>query len=181
MWERGKGMAAGLFPPVPLRRESPHHGVPTEQSKSPKKAVLRPLKAEGRTQKRGVSSEGLNTCFRSPSLRGFTTPEPGQKGNHNGFPGVQKTVNSFRPTLDLCVCLSPHPHPSSSFLNHYSSPATSSPPFLLCTSFRISANASRILPTHRSRYYCDIPTLSKDAACVDHSIQGPFQNRDPRN
>ena len=37
-------------------------------------------------------------------------------------------MNSFRPALDLCVCVSlSRSLPSTSFLNHYSSPATSSP------------------------------------------------------
>ena len=164
MWEGGEKAAARLLPPVPLRRKTPHYGDPPSSKANPQSgrraiqgtAAGAGMQGSRQTRKEASPEKRRITCFRSQGRGGFTTPDPPQKGNPTAFPGVVKTVNSFRPALDLCVCVSlSRSLPSSSFLNHSSSPATSSPtPFLLCTSCRVAANiSSRILPTHSSRNY----------------------------
>lgn len=191
MWESGEGAAARLFPPVPLRRETPHLGDPCQAKQISEESGRWAIKgrgadaeaqSSGQTRKEASPQKGRIAFFRSQCSGGFTTPDPAQKGNPTAFPGVEKTVNSFRPALDLCVCVSLFLSlPSLSFLNYYSSPATSSPtPFLLCTSCRVAANiSSRILPAHSSRNYWDV--LTEDAARVGRSARGPFQKPDPRN
>lgn len=65
--------------------------------------------SSGQTRKEASPQKGRIAFFRSQCSGGFTTPDPAQKGNPTAFPGVEKTVNSFRPALDLCVCVSLFP------------------------------------------------------------------------
>lgn len=165
MWEDGEKAAARLLLRFLYGEKLRTTAIPRQAKQIPKESGRRAIQGTAavagtqgsrQTRKEASPEKRLITCFRSQGRRGFTTPDPPQKGNPTAFPGVVKTVNSFRPALDLCVCVSlSRSLPSSSFLNHYSSPATSSPtPFLLCTSCRVAANiSSRILPTHSSRNY----------------------------
>ena len=89
--------------------------IPRQAKQIPKESGRRAIQGteEGagtqgsrQTRKEASPEKRRITCFRSQGRGGFTTPDPPQKGNPTAFPGVVKTVNSFRPALDLCVCVS---------------------------------------------------------------------------
>ena len=114
MWEGGEKAASRLLLPVPLGRKTPHYGDPPSSKANPQSgrraiqgtAAGAGMQGSRQTRKEASPEKRRITCFRSQGRGGFTTPDPPQKGNPTAFPGVVKTVNSFRPALDLCVCVS---------------------------------------------------------------------------